>query len=249
MTGEASPVTIAMWSGPRNISTAMMRAFENRADCAVWDEPLYAYYLQTTGVDHPGRDAVIRAGETDWRRVVAQLLGPVPGGKGVFYQKHMTHHLLPEVGWDWFDRVRHGFLIRDPYQVLRSYHQVRGEARAEDIGLHRQWQIFDHLCQRSGDPLPVVDTGDFLHDPRRHLEALCRAFAIPFTERMLHWPAGRRDSDGVWGEYWYHGVWRSTGFAPPPKEQPPDPLPPGLERVLDQCRPVYQALRAHRLAV
>jgi len=111
-------VRIAMWSGPRNISTAMMRSFENRGDCAVVDEPFYAHYLARTGLDHPARDEVIAAGETDWHDVVAMLTGPVPGGRTVFYQKHMTHHMLPHIGHEWFADVAHVFLIRDPREVL-----------------------------------------------------------------------------------------------------------------------------------
>ena len=143
-------VRIAMWSGPRNISTAMMRAFENRADCAVIDEPFYAHYLKQTQSDHPAREAVIAAGETDWRRVVAALTGPVPDGRRVFYQKHMTHHMLRHIGHDWFGQLSHAFLIRDPRAVLLSYIKSRPDAEvtADDIGVPQQAALYDEIAAR-----------------------------------------------------------------------------------------------------
>jgi hypothetical protein len=146
----AHPIRIAMWSGPRNISTAMMRSFENRGDCAVVDEPFYAHYLKHTQLDHPGRDEVIAAGETDWRRVADQLAGPVPGGKAVFYQKQMTHHMLPHIGHDWFGAVAHVFLIRDPREVLTSYLKSRPHATAEDIGVLQEAALYDEITRRTG---------------------------------------------------------------------------------------------------
>ena len=209
------PVRIAMWSGPRNISTAMMRSFENRADTAVVDEPFYAAYLAATGLDHPMRDEVLASQPQDWKRVADALLGPVPGGKAVFYQKHMTHHMLPGFGRDWMARCRNAFLIRAPEHVLASYTQKRADVTLADIGFVQQGELFEREADRIGRAPPVIDAADVLRDPPATLGALCAALDIPFSDRMLSWPPGRRASDGVWAPAWYDAVERSTGFARP----------------------------------
>jgi len=238
---------IAMWSGPRNISTAMMRAWENRGDCAVSDEPLYAAYLARTGLDHPGRDEVIAAGETDWRRVVATLTGPAPGDRPLWYQKHMSHHLLADMGQDWIDGLSNVFLIRDPSEVVDSYLKSRSRVAPEDIGLLQQQALFERLADREGVAPAVIDAGDFLRAPAAHLQALCQRLGIDFSERMLSWPAGPRDSDGVWAPHWYAAVWKSTGFEPwRPRECR---LAAEALAVAEACRPAYERLRAHRLQV
>jgi hypothetical protein len=236
---------VAAWSGPRNISTAMMRAWENRGDCAVSDEPLYAHYLAATGLDHPGRDAVVRAGDTDWRRVVAALCGPVPGGRAIWYQKHMTHHLLPGMATGWVHGLANVFLIRDPALVVASYLKSRASVEPQDIGLLQQARLFDEVAQRLGHAPPVIDAEWFLRQPEPQLRALCRRLGVAFTDRMLAWPPGRRDSDGVWAPYWYDAVWRSTGFEP--WRERPTALAGDAERVAAACRPAYEALRAHAM--
>lgn len=236
---------IAMWSGPRNISTAMMRAFENRADCEVVDEPLYAHYLQATGAEHPARDEVIAAGECDWRKVVERLVGEAPHGSALWYQKHMCHHLLPGVPTDWVGALHNVLLIRDPAQVVASYLRTRDECSAEDIGIPQQLALFEQLSAAAGEPPPVIDAGDFLTDPRGHLQALCARLGIDFAPSMLAWPAGPRDSDGVWAAHWYHQVWASTGFSPPRRE--PAALDAAAMAVAEACRPAYERLRAARL--
>ncbi len=241
----SAPLRIAMWSGPRNISTAMMRAWENREDCVVSDEPLYAHYLAATGADHPGRDEVIAAGETDWRKVVADLLGPVPEGKPIWYQKHMCHHLLPGMGRDWIMDLSNVLLIRDPAEVVASYLRARGTVSAEEIGLPQQAELFDRLSAHLGQPPPVIDAGDFLADPEGHLRKLCALLGIEFTPRMLQWPAGPRASDGIWAAHWYHAVWQSTGFEKPRRE--PCELDRSASSVVAECRDIYQRLRAVRL--
>lgn len=247
MSSAIDPLRIAMWSGPRNISTAMMRAWENREDCAVSDEPLYAAYLATTGIDHPGRDEVIAAGETDWRRVADALLGPVPGGKAVWYQKHMNHHLLADMDTDWVLGLRNVLLIRDPSEVVASYIKSRATVTPDDIGLPQQGRLFDLLCDALGEAPIVIDAGDFLRAPEAHLRALCDRLGIAFTPRMLSWPAGPRDSDGVWAPYWYEAVWRSTGFEPwRPRE---DTLTGEALAAADICRPIYERLREYRMMV
>jgi hypothetical protein len=238
---------IAMWSGPRNISTAMMRAWENRDDCAVSDEPLYAAYLAETGIDHPGRDEVLAVGDSDWRSVTRDLLGPAPGDKPVWYQKHMTHHLLPQMDRQWMLGLRNVLLIRDPAEVVASYVRSRATIAPEDIGLQQQGELFDWLCDQLGEAPAVIDAGDFLRAPEPHLRLLCARLGIAFTPRMLAWPAGPRDSDGVWAKYWYDVVWRSTGFEPwRPREEV---LTGDALAAAEACRPVYERLRSYRMRV
>ncbi|MDX2158098.1 MAG: hypothetical protein SFW09_16480 [Hyphomicrobiaceae bacterium] len=242
---------IAMWSGPRNISTAMMRAFENRPDTVVWDEPFYAAELAATGRDHPMRDEVIAAGPTDPEVVVARLLAPLRDeakpGATVFYQKHMTHHMLPSFRRDWVDRVTSAFLIREPERVLASYTRTWDEVSIEAIGVSQQLEIFERVAERRGHAPPVIYTADVLADPRGCLSALCAACGIPFSEAMLSWPAGRRASDGVWAPAWYAAVERSTGFGPSDGSPLPR-LEPRLARIAEAARPVYERLRRHRLS-
>jgi hypothetical protein len=207
-------VRLAMWSGPRNISTAMMRAWENRPDTSVWDEPLYAHYLATTGLTHPGGVEIMAAGLTDWREVADRATGPIPHGATVFYQKHMTHHLLPAISRDWLTNLTHVFLIRDPREVLLSYTRGRESVTLADIGFTQQTELFDWLTTHQGQTPLVIDSGDFLRAPQAYLEKLCQHVGIPFFDTMLTWPAGPRDSDGVWAPHWYSSVENSTGFAP-----------------------------------
>ena len=240
------PVRIAMWSGPRNISTALMRAWENRGDCAVSDEPLYAHYLQVTGLDHPAAAEVIAAGDTDLARVTAALTsGPVPDGRAIWYQKHMSHHLLPGMDTAWVHALHNVFLIRDPALVVASYVKSRARCEPADIGLLQQAELFDRVADRLGRAPLVIDGERFLQHPQHHLQALCADTGVPFTDRMLRWPAGPRDSDGVWAPHWYAAVWRSTGFEPwRPRTAA---LDAAGQHVADACRPAYERLQQHAL--
>ena len=238
---------IAMWSGPRNISTAMMRAFENRPDAAVSDEPFYAAYLAETGLDHPLRDAVLASQPNDWREVAEAMAGQAPGGARVWYQKHMTHHMLPGFGLDWAGACRSAFLIRAPEAVLASYTLKREQVTLADIGFVQQRDLFEREADRLGAAPPVVEGRDVLADPRATLGRLCAALDIPFDEAMLAWPAGRRDSDGVWAPAWYDAVEASTGFGPPRPEAGRETLSDDLRRIADAARPHYERLAAFRL--
>lgn len=241
-------VRIAMWSGPRNISTAMMRSFENRPDTEVVDEPFYAAYLAATGLDHPMRDAVLASQAQDWRAVAGSLLAEGPKGRPIFYQKHMTHHMVDGFGLDWADDCVNAFLIRDPVEVLASYAVKRAQVTLDDIGVVRQRELFEREADRLGAAPPVVRGADVLADPAAMLPVLCKALSIPFREEMLRWPAGRRDTDGVWAPAWYDAVERSTGFAPPEEAEKPA-LNAKLRRIADQARPHYEALAKHGLKV
>jgi hypothetical protein len=236
-----SNTRIAMWSGPRTVSTALMRAWENRPDTVVSDEPLYAFYLHRTALAHPGRDTIIASQPTDWRVVLAQQTSaPLPPGIAIGYAKHMTHHLLPEVDRAALAPLRHAHLIRDPRELLASYTRVRAEPTLADLGLRQQAEIFEAFGG------PVVDSRDLLADPEGMLRALCLALDVPFDEAMLSWPAGPRDSDGVWAPYWYDSVRASTGFAP--YRPPAGPLPARLEPLAERCLPYYSRLHEYRMS-
>ena len=241
----SAPLRIAMWSGPRNISTAMMRAWENREDTAVVDEPFYAHYLAATGVDHPGREDVLASQSTDAAKVAAMLTGPAPGGKPIWYQKHMTQHMLEDMPLDWLDELANCFLIRDPRAVVASFTIQRPDAAAWELGFEQQARLFDHVSDRLGRAPPVLDAADVLKDPRGTLRALCAELGIPFSDRMLHWPSGPRASDGVWAPHWYAAVERSTGFAP--YREPEAALTAFQRKLCDHCEPSYQRLARYRL--
>lgn len=234
-----------MWSGPRNISTAMMRSWGNRPDTFVCDEPLYAHYLLTTGRDHPGADEVIAHHENDWRKVTNWLTGDVPEGKSIFYQKQMSHHLLPHIERDWLGRVTNCFLIREPGEVITSYLKKNSTPTLEDVGFPQLVEIFDWVRKKTGSTPPVLDARDVQENPRRTLGLLCDALGVPFTEAMLLWPPGLRATDGVWAKHWYTEVQSSTTFRPySPK---PDRVPDELREVYEKSVEFYEMLSAHRL--
>ena len=231
-----------MWSGPRTISTALMRSWENRHDTIVVDEPLYAFYLVATSLEHPGRAEVIASQSADWRTVLRGLAEePLPPGISVYYQKHMTHHLLPEVDRAALAPLRHAFLIRDPRRLLASYARVRSAPTLDDLGLRQQVQIFEHFGG------PVIESADLLAAPEAALRALCAELGVPFSAAMLSWPPGPRDSDGVWAPYWYDNVIRSTGFVPVAASGEPPALPPALGALAEQCVPYYERLARYKL--
>lgn len=163
------PMRIAIWSGPRNISTAMMRSWGNRPDTVVVDEPFYAHYLKTTGIEHPGRDEVIATHECDWRKVAAQLTGPIPGGKAIYYQKHMAHHWMPYFDTAFLDQLTHAFLIREPREMLTSLVKNVPHPTLESTGLPQQLELFRREQNRTGRTPPVIDARDVLENPRRML--------------------------------------------------------------------------------
>lgn len=237
-------VRVAMWSGPRNISTAMMRAWENRADTVVVDEPLYAAYLARTEIDHPGRDDVLAAQPTSLDAAVAALSEPLLDGVAVHYAKHMAHHLDMTADPAWTNAFRNVLLVRDPDEVVASYVRSREACEPDDIGLLQQVWLLERW-DAAGLDVPVIDSADFLRDPEAHLRWLCDWLGIPFTDRMLSWPPGPRDSDGVWAPHWYGAVLASTGFEPP-RPRVVD-LSPHDAAVAEACRPAYDVLHARRV--
>jgi hypothetical protein len=250
MSRSPSPLRIAMWSGPRNISTAMMRSWGNRSDTVVVDEPFYAFYLKSTGKDHPGAWEIVTHCETDVSKIIHGLTDPIPqsrpGGKArIFYQKQMTHHLLPEVDRQWLGLVTNCFLIRHPAEVIPSYIKKNADPDVEDLGFRQQAEIFDLIYSKDGVAPPVIDARDVLQDPERTLRLLCRAIGVEFEEEMLFWPAGPRETDGIWAKHWYDEVYKSTSFQP---YQPKDVVvPEGSRKVYERCLEYYDRLHAFRL--
>jgi len=241
-----TPIRLAIWSGPRNLSTAMMRSFGARADCAVSDEPFYANYLATSGVTHPMQDEIIAAHESDPDKVIAHLTGPVPGGKAIWYQKHMPQHLyLPNVRRDWLGDMRHALLIRAPERVVASFDAKRPAPTLEDIAAPQMDRLDAELTSLTGAPPVVFEAEDVRANPEGMLSALCAALDIPFDAAMLSWPKGRRETDGVWAKHWYRAVEQSTGFAPPPG--PAGELAPPLAAVARAARPSFERLQARKL--
>jgi hypothetical protein len=220
-----------------------MRAWENRPDTEVVDEPLYAWYLAHTGLDHPGRETVIASGETDWRRVVDSLTRPWPDGPALQYQKHMAQHLVPDLPREWIGSLRNVLLIRDPSEVVSSYLRSRASVTPDDIGVLQQLELMVMLAP----DVPVIDAADFLRDPEGYLRWLCDYAGVPFTDAMLSWPPGPRESDGVWAPFWYDAVLRSTGFSPyrPRRVE----LTPEGDEVVAATRPAYERLYAARLVL
>src|SRR5262245_22503788 len=237
-----TPLRLAMWSGPRNISTAMMRSWGNRDDTIVVDEPLYAHYLFHTKKDHPGAAAVIAAGPTDWREAVAQLTGPIPGGKAIYFQKHMTHHLVPHIDRAWLGKVTNAFLIRHPREVITSFIKIVPRPSLEDVGFVQQADIFTWVRNHTKTMPAVVDARDVLDNPRRTLGRLCDALGVEFQEAMLSWAPGLRRTDGVWAPHWYKEVEPTTGSNPYTRK--PDQVPVSLDDLYEGCLEFYEMLFA-----
>lgn len=235
---------IAMWSGPRNLSTAMMYAFGARQDCAVVDEPFYAAYLAKTGLDHPMRDQIIASQPTDPTRVVAQLLGTIPDQKPHYYQKHMSQHMIEGVPRDWVFDVTNVFLLRHPARVAASFSAKYDNPTLTDIGFAQQAELFDQLSQAGVSPV-VIESSDIRRDPEGMLKRLCAAIGMPWDPAMLHWPAGGHPDDGVWAAHWYGAVHKSTGFAPAEGNLPK--LTDRQQRLTDAAMPFYEKLGAVKL--
>jgi hypothetical protein len=233
---------VAMWSGPRNLSTALMYAFAARGDCEVRDEPFYAAYLAATGIAHAMRDEVLASQPTDPDKVISACIAP--GGQPLTYQKHMAQHMLPGFRRDWLARVRNVFLIRHPARVVASYAAKRENPTADDLGFRQQAELYDQ-CVAQGQAPVVIDSTDIRRDPAAALTALCAAIGIGWTERMLSWPAGGNASDGVWAAHWYGAVHRSTGFEAAEGAVPT--LTGAAADLAREAMPLYLRLRAAAL--
>jgi len=238
-----SVLRLAVWSGPRNVSTALMRSFDARADTIVCDEPLYAHYLAATGLRHPVTDEILAQHDPDWKAVVEWLTGPVEAP--VFYQKHMAHHLLPEIDRAWLAELTNVFLIREPRAMLTSLAKKLDRVRLEDTGLPQQVELFESERARTGRPPVVLDSKELLLDPRGVLSQLCERVGLEFDEAMLAWEPGPRPTDGCWGPYWYDNALTTSGFVPYRDEE--RVVPPELEGLLADCEALHARLHPHRL--
>ena len=236
-----------MWSGPRNLSTAMMRSFGSRGDTVVSDEPFYGAYLNQTGDPQPMADQVIASMDCDWGSVARTMTGPAPDNAPVWYQKHMAHHMVGPIAHDDLPGLTHAFLIREPAKVMASYAAKRVAVRPEHLGSERQAEFFEREAERLGHAPPVVDSADILQDPAGMLEKLCTALNIAWDPAMLRWEPGIRATDGIWASHWYDAVAASTGFGEP-DDRPAD-LDDEAKRVAEACRPYYERLAEHKLAL
>jgi hypothetical protein len=237
---------VAMWSGPRNISTAMMRSWENRPDTQVVDEPFYACYLKRTGIVHPMQDEVLASQSSSWQQVISDVLqSPLGDDVSIQYQKHMTQHMVTEIDPVWFRSLSHAFLIRHPAEVVASYGVKRKSVTADDVGFKLQNEIFQMAVDAGFESIPVIDSKDVLANPQEMLSKLCTALGLSFDKEMLAWPAGQRDSDGVWASHWYQNVEKSTGFGPY-KEKHIE-LNVGQQKVVNECMPFYEYMYEQRL--
>lgn len=246
MSNPSGTKIIAMWSGPRNLSTAMMRSFSQRKDTIVWDEPFYAAYLRKTGIEHPMREEIIDDGIDGYPAVVKACLKK-PVNHRFFYQKHMTQHMIEGVDLTWIDNLNNAFLIRSPERVLASYAKKRAEVVAADLGYGVQREMFERIADKTGKAPIVIDSNDILKSPEGALKRLCDALEIPFDANMLSWEAGPSQHDGIWAAHWYDAIWKSTGFAPPESASPE--LPEHLKPIADQVADDYAVLKRHKLLV
>lgn len=238
-------IRIAMWSAPRNISTALMRSWGSRADTYVIDEPFYAYYLDKTGVEHPGKDDIIEEGELNIQKITENLIDGANSRHSIFYQKHIAHHLLDSIDREWMKSVVNCFLIRDPKDMILSYSKVHPDLNMHLLGLENQNEIFEYVKVLTQKTPPIIDAKDVLINPRRILELLCEKVGVIFSEEMLSWSRGSRETDGNWGKYWYKNVVNSTGFNKyKPKEED---IPEKYYALYERCNELYMKL--HKLRI
>lgn len=234
-----------MWSGPRNLSTAMMRSFGARADTVVSDEPFYGAYLRATGDPQPMADQVIASMDCDWFSVAGAMAGPPPRPAAIWYQKHMAHHMVGPIAISHLQGLRHAFLIRDPARVVASYAAKRVAVMPEHLGTARQVEYFNREADRIGRTPPVIDSADILRDPAAMLQRLCAALDIDWDDGMLRWQPGLRDTDGIWASHWYDAVMNSSGFASP--DDRPFTLDDAARGVADACAADYAYLSQYKL--
>lgn len=234
-----------MWSGPRNISTALMRSWESRSDTFVIDEPFYAHYLSVTNVDHPGRDEIVQSGETDQSVVSKGLISDIDDSCSIYFQKHMTHHMIPSVGREWMKDVVNCFLIRDPKDMILSYTKVNSNLSMHLLGLEDQYELFEYVTKINGRAPTVVDSKDILLDPRETLRLLCEKLGVVFSEEMLSWSKGVRDTDGIWAKYWYDNVINSTGFNTYTEKN--EVISDEYLQLYEDCLKIYEKLSKHKI--
>ena len=231
---------LAVWSGPRNLSTTLMYSFGSRPDFSIWDEPYYAAYLKQTGLIHPMRKEILEMGLQDHELVKSACTAQKEEGKPNIYQKHQTHHMLENFDRSWIINVTNVFLIRHPARVISSYEKKRENPTLNDIGFKQQAEIFDFICQESDKKPPVIDSYNIRKNPEKELRKLCAQIELNFDPEMLHWPSGGHKNDGIWASHWYNSVWNSTGFLP--EEGPLPDLSNRMQDLCDQAIPFYEKM-------
>jgi len=236
---------ISMWSGPRNISTALMRSFENRSDTFVIDEPFYSFFLKNTGIKHPIYKEVIEKYDSSWNNIANTLIGPIPNNKKIWYQKLMTHHWADNQPLDWTINTINCFLIRNPKDVILSYLKIHQEVTPELIGLPQQVHMFNHITEQINKIPIVISSEDILKNPKLMLQKLCNLLDIPFLEQMLSWPTGARESDGIWGKYWYKNVVKTSSFSKFSEKN--EEFPRQFSSLLDKCNTYYKQMEKYKI--
>ena len=228
---------IAVWSGPRNLSTALMYSFGTRNDFAISDEPFYAAYLNATGIHHPMQEEILANQEQDPNIIAENCIGTNPDNKNYWYQKHMSEHLIEGFPVEWAKKCKNVFLIRHPARVIASYSIKREDPKLSDIGFVQQYNLYKKLGGI------VIDSSDIRRDPEKLLRTLCDAINIPFSKEMLSWPSGGHVSDGVWAKHWYGSIWKSTKFAGAEGEIPE--LNNEMKILSEEAYPYYEELKKH----
>ena len=229
-----------MWSGPRNLSTALMRSFENREDTNVWDEPLYAYYLKETKKNHPFARDIIQMYETNIDKLINSISKKTKDQHS--YQKHMTHHILTSTPLNWIEKGVNCFLIRDPKEVILSYIKKNVLNNSDDIGFPMQIKLFN-LVKSFGIRPIIINANDLSLNPKKNLSILCKKLDIPFSEKMLSWPKGKRESDGIWEKVWYKNVKASKNFEKLDKKY--EKIPNRYKNIYSECLDIYNELNSY----
>lgn len=232
---------ISLWSGPRNVSTALMYSFAQRDDMIVVDEPLYAHYLSNTDVDHIGKEVILKDMNNDGDEVIKSILNKKR--QKFTFLKNMAHHWI-KLNNEYLNNMENIFLIRDPEEMLPSLNQQLSNPTLRDTALKKQVEVYDYLVQTGGAPT-IIDSKDLLQDPKAMLIAICDRLTVPFDEKMLRWKVGARPEDGVWAKYWYHNVHKSEGFSSYKKKD--GPFPEHLKPLLKECKPYYKFLSDNSL--
>ena len=238
---------IAMWSGPRNLSTAMMRSFENRTDTVVIDEPFYGCFLENSKLDHPGKKEVLLSQDCNWDNVVNMITGSIPNNKPIWYQKHMAQHNIAGCDLNWIKNFNNCFLIRNPKYVIPSYSKEFIITDERLLGYVQQHELIKIIEANTGSTPPIFDADDILKNPKSILKKMCQSLGINFSNRMLSWPKGKRKSDGVWAKYWYKNVETSTGFRPYKKKK--IILEKKLMPLYEKCMIYYSDMYARRISI
>ena len=230
-----------MWSGPRNLSTALMRSFENREDTKVWDEPFYAYYLKETKKNHPLANEIINKYETNLEKIIDLV---TEENDFIYFQKHMSHHIINKIPINWITKGINCFLIRHPKEVLLSYIQKNDLIDSNDLGYPAQLRLFNYI-KTSNKKILVIDAKDLSEKPEIILKKICKKINIPFTEKMLNWPKGRRDSDGIWEKIWYKNVKSSTSFNKILNKE--YEIPKKYNHIYNECLKIYDQLKIYNI--